>query len=82
MVPNAPLLHDPDPARLRKLMADAGITMVAASQACGVSVRTLERYLTPKALQRGHWCPYPLQFTLEALCWHRTRDQHPPTEAP
>jgi lambda repressor-like predicted transcriptional regulator len=68
MKPDATTLHDPDPIRLRKLMAKAGVTMAQAAERCGVSLRTMERYLNRKALERGDWIPYPLQFALEELC--------------
>lgn len=71
MEPNSELHHDPDPERLRKLLDEAGLTMAEAARRCGVSLRTVERYLSPNALDRGDWCPYPLQFTLEALCESR-----------
>lgn len=81
MEPNAVTDHNPDPARLRALLAEAGITMAAAAKCCGVSLRTLERYLSVHALKRGDWCPYPLQFTIEALCsapGHRGRKHRSP----
>lgn len=74
--PNALELHNPDPARLRAMMAEADLTLAQAAQACGVSLRTMERYLSPRSKDRGDWIPYPLQFTLEALCLARRR-KHP-----
>lgn len=71
--PDAHAQHDPDPERLRGLLKAAGLTMAQVAAACGMSVRTLERYLSPVSLDRGDVMPYPLQYTIEALCWHRTR---------
>lgn len=76
--PDATTLHDPNPVRLRRLMDDAGLTLAEAAQRCGVSLRTMERYLSPYAKERGDWIPYPLQFTLEALCL-RDRRHRPPS---
>jgi hypothetical protein len=56
-------------------MDACGLTIAEAARRCGVSTRTLERYLGPDAAKRGNWIPYPLQFTLEALC---LRDRRKP----
>ena len=76
--PDATTLHDPSPDRLRRLLEGRGLTLSEAALRCGVSLRTMERYLSPSALERGNWIPYPLQFTLEALCLARPEKEPPP----
>jgi hypothetical protein len=73
--PNAPDLANPDPARLRRLLNTTGLTLAQAAVLCGVSLRTMERYLSPCSKARGDWIPYPLQFTLEALCLAKRKEQ-------
>lgn len=75
--PDATQFHDPNPQRLRKLMDERGLTIAEAARLCGVGLRTLERYLSPNALQRNDWMPYPLQFTLEALCLRLRKKERP-----
>lgn len=74
-VPDATTLRNVDTTELRKRMDACGLTIAEAARRCGVSSRTLERYLGPDAAKRGNWIPYPLQFTLEALC---LRDRRKP----
>lgn len=55
----------PSPAELRALLKRAGITYATAARSVGMSRRTLERYLADNA---DPPMPYPLYFTLRALC--------------
>lgn len=69
--PDADAHYDPDPERLRRLIQEAGLTLPQVARATGVGLRTIERYLSPRAPAKGNWIPYPLQFTIEALCTSR-----------
>lgn len=67
MIPaNAILNANPDPKRLRKLIAKAGYTQVQVAERAGVSIRTIER-----ALADG--CAYPLQYLIESICAQSAR---------
>ena len=77
-VPDATVHHNPDTTELRRRMDACGLTMAEAARRAGVSLRTIERYLSPAAKARGDWIPYPLQFTLEALCLRDYRKKDPP----
>lgn len=55
----------PSPAKLRAMLDKAGLTYADAADHVGMSQRTLERYLADSANPR---MPYPLFFTLRALC--------------
>jgi len=48
-------------------LREAGWQHTELALLAGVHVRTIERYLSPDAVERGHIIPYTLQFTLEAL---------------
>lgn len=65
----------PDVDALRREMEAARLSLAEAAKRCGVSTRTLERYLSPGAVDRGDWLPYPLHFTLQALCLRNRKDQ-------
>lgn len=69
-IPNAVLAHQPDTTVLRARLQAAGWTMAEIAMLAGVSQRTIEHYLSPRAAERGHVIPYPLQFTLEAIACH------------
>lgn len=54
--------HRPDPAYVRELIAQAGLTHVQLAQRMGCTTRTIERWVSP----RGR-IPYAEQFLLEAI---------------
>ena len=58
--------HNPDPARLRALLAAAGLSQREAARRLGVSDRTMRYYLStdPAAWKPA---PYSVQFALEAM---------------
>lgn len=59
--------HDPDPAYMRALLEVAGLSARAAANQLGLCPRTLQRYVSPQALERGWLAPYPVQYALERL---------------
>lgn len=61
MYPNAKE-HNPDPAYIRQLLSDAGLSQVAAAKILGVSDRHMRRYVAGNVP-----CPYPVQFCLETM---------------
>lgn len=63
--PNAQATEVPDSFELQVMLADAKVTRAEAAARCGVSVRTIERYLAPSAEPM----PFPLYFTFHALCY-------------
>lgn len=65
--PNALTHANPDPARLRELIAAAGLTQEEAATLVGVSARTMRRYLADPSTPTYQACPYAVQFYLERL---------------
>lgn len=63
MKPNAST-YKPDPAYLRELIEQSGLTQEKAALRIGVSVRAMRNYLSETA---GRQAPYPVQFALECL---------------
>lgn len=65
--PNATINHQPDTKDLRTRLEASNWTHAELALLAGVTVRTIDRYLSHSAAARGHAIPYPLQFTLEAI---------------
>lgn len=77
-VANATTESCADTGDLRQGLADSGLSLAEVAALAGVSLRTLERYLSATALERGDVIPYPLQYTLEAVAYqHRPRRRRP-----
>lgn len=68
--PDARLLRDPDPERLRELLDSTGLTQAQAAARLGIGLRTLERYLSGQ----GGSVPYTVQYAIEAMA----RKEEPP----
>lgn len=65
--------HNPDPAYLRQLVAEAGLTQNDAAATIGCSPRAFRSYLSTA---RDHVdAPYSVQFCLEVLAgtWAKRR---------
>lgn len=59
-------LHNPDPAYLRQLLAQAGCSQLQAAAVIGISPRLMRYYLTDRAGDHRE-APYAVQFALECL---------------
>jgi transcriptional regulator with XRE-family HTH domain len=66
MKPNASN-HNPDPAYLRSLIAQAGLTQSQAAEALGFKPRMMRYYLSDEAGDNHRAAPYLVQFGLECL---------------
>ena len=58
--------HDPDPAYLRSLIADAGLSIRATARRLGISERMMRYYVADEAGDHRS-APYAVQYALEAL---------------
>lgn len=56
--------HNPDPAYIRQLIADAGLDVQQAALILGISERMMRYYLSESS---SHRCPYSVQYCLEVL---------------
>lgn len=65
MKPDASL-HNPDPAYLRGLLDQAGLSQRAAAERIGISERMMRYYLAPAGADHRP-APYTVQFALESL---------------
>lgn len=60
--------YNPDFTYLRQLIDKIGISQREAARRIGVSERSMRSYLAdPSKAKTADKCPYPVQFTLEAL---------------
>jgi predicted transcriptional regulator len=66
-VPNAEKHHNPMPAYLRALIANAGVSQREAARLLGVSERMMRYYLIDTQAEGHRPAPYLVQFALEAL---------------
>lgn len=57
-------LHNPDPAYLRELIRQTGLSNTAVAERLGVTRRMLLHYLTPGG---KYPAPYKVQYMLEQL---------------
>lgn len=60
------LLHNPDPAYLRGLLSDAGLSQREAARRIGISERVMRYYLAPESADHRP-APYVVQYALEGL---------------
>lgn len=60
-------LHNPDPAYLRTLIANAGISQSEAARRIGISPRVMRQYLAERTSKTALDAPYPVQFAIESL---------------
>lgn len=58
-------LHNPDPAYLRGLIEQAGLSQREAARRIGVSERMMRQYLASRDAATAAVCPYVVQFALE-----------------
>ena len=65
MTPDA-TLHNPDPAYLRGLIDQAGLSQREAARRLGISPRMMRQYLA-SGVTTAATAPYLVQFGLEAL---------------
>lgn len=59
--------HKTDPAYLRGLIENAGLSQREAARRIGVSERILRQYLADRGAKTALDAPYPVQFCLESL---------------
>ena len=59
--------HNPNPAYLRALLEQAGLSQRAAARALGVSERMMRYYLVHTDNPNYRPMPYAVQFCLECL---------------
>jgi predicted DNA-binding protein (UPF0251 family) len=60
--------HNPDFVYLRQLIDKIGVSQREAARRIGISERSMRSYLAdPSKARTADKCPYPVQFTLEAL---------------
>lgn len=59
--------HNPDPAYLRGLLDNAGISQREAAKLLGISERMMRYYLAEEDSGSHRSAPYPIQFCIEAL---------------
>lgn len=59
--------HNPDPAYLRDLLDQAGVSQRQAANLLGVSDRMMRYYLADEGSDQHRKAPYTVQFALEAL---------------
>jgi len=60
-------LHNPDPAYLRGLIEQAGISQREAARRLGITDRVMRCYLADRAAKSALPAPYLVQFGLERL---------------
>jgi predicted transcriptional regulator len=56
--------HNPDPAYLRSLIEQAGLSQRKVAIYLGISDRSMRKYFS---LEHGGDCPYTVQYCLEVL---------------
>ena len=66
MKPDA-TLHNPDPAYLRGLLDQAGLSQREAAARLGLSERMMRYYLGPAGSATHRPAPYAVQYALEQL---------------
>jgi len=66
MTPNAEN-HNPDPAYLRDLIDQAGISQRKAARLIGIDERTMRSYLASRTTKKAMNAPYAVQYCLEQL---------------
>lgn len=59
--------HNPDPAYLRGLLDQAGISQREAARLLGITDRSMRYYLSDEESDSWRAAPYPIQFALECL---------------
>lgn len=59
--------HNPDPAYLRQLLSDAGLSQRKAAHTIGIAERMMRYYLVDPELETYRPAPYLVQFALECL---------------
>ena len=59
--------HNPDPAYLRGLLEQAGISQRKAADLIGITDRAMRYYLSEVTAPGYRAAPYPVQFALECL---------------
>ncbi len=69
--------HNPDPAYLRPLLEQAGLSQREAATRLGVLVRQMRYYMSGEKP-----CPYPVQFCLECLAVESESSETSPENAP
>lgn len=68
LIPDAPNDYKPDPAYLRRLIEQSGLSQRQAAKRIGIGERTMRQYLATTG--RCDQAPYPIQFALEVLAFH------------
>lgn len=66
MLPDASK-HNPDPAYIRTLIEQAGLSQRGAARQIGVSERMMRSYCAPTDVSTHSAAPYCVQFALECL---------------
>jgi len=67
MRPNAKTLYNPDPAYLRSLIENAGMSQREAARRIGIGERIMRSYLADRDVKTATDAPYPVQYALENL---------------
>lgn len=73
MKPDA-ALHNPDPAYLRGLLDQAGLSQREAAARLGLSERMMRYYLSHAGSTTHRPAPYPVQYALEQLATPQPAD--------
>ncbi len=59
--------HNPNPAYLKGLIEDSGLSVAEVARRIGLSRRLLHQYTAPRAAASAREAPYAVQFALECL---------------